>query len=330
MRPNKSLFFVIVGLAVAAVAAMVGAVFLYADALNVPTVQETIHIRVVVAPSARDWADAAARQFNQANRGVQVKIIEAGDLLPEQEFTADPPPAAWLAGADFAVPMAQDRGLRFLPDPRPVASTSLAWGGYTDKLDAFSQQYGSLSWDSLHAKATAPDDLLTLVIASPTNSPEGLAALISAVAAHTGKTSLSSADVSQTLPWLSETLTENTRTPSQPAERFATAQGRSIGDLGLLSLAAWRQAGLHQRSDFRLVPAEPAVYLPLTFAIYDGRGATPEGQKAAAQFRDFLLSPEVQARLSDYGFDPPQTGTPGVQIDGQAALSLFRWAQGGL
>jgi hypothetical protein len=132
MRPNKFLFFLIVGLAVLIVAGMfVAAYFLLNEPLELPTIQEETPIQVVVAPSILGWAEQSAQTFNRDNPNSPVEIVSANSLIPENQFKADSPqaipPAAWLAESGFVVEMAADRGLQFEADRPSVASTSLAW-----------------------------------------------------------------------------------------------------------------------------------------------------------------------------------------------------------
>jgi hypothetical protein len=221
--------------------------------------------------------------------------------------------------------MARNDGLQF-DDPQSIASTTLAWGGYQDKLAQFKQNYGDLTWQNLHAKATGPDGL-KLVIASPQNSAEGIAALASATAGYLDTQTLSSGDIDAADAWLTETLGErNANTPPTPAESFASAQGRTLGDAGLLSLAAWRKAKLDQSADFLVSPAEPNVTLDYPFAIWRGAQANPEAQEAARSFRNFLLEKAQQNRLADFFFEPATTGPNGVQLDSATAARLQSWA----
>ena len=330
MQQNKSLFFGIIALAIVIVIGMGAAVYFFADSLNLSTGQQQTSIEVVAPAALEPWVAQAALEFNQQNRATQVTISTVDGLLPENRFPpADPqatPPAAWIAPASFLADLAENQGQTFAAERQSVAGTALAWGAYADKEAALTEKYGPLGWDSLHAKAVASGDFLTLVIASPTNSAEGLAALISATAANLSKDSLTGTDVRQAMGWLTETLVDNSRTPPKPAEAFATAQGRSIGDAGLLTMAAWQQAGLSQKTDFALTPATPPVRLDYPYLIWQGRGATEAGQQAATAFRDFLLTPAQQNKLADYYFDPAAPAVT-VQANGDAALALLRWAE---
>jgi hypothetical protein len=326
MQQNKALFFGIIGLAVVIVIALIAARYFLGDELALPDLGEKVSIQIVAAPAIKPWAEQAAQVFNQRNTNTQVEIIEAERLIPTTQFRADPqitPATAWLAEATFVIEMAEDSGLQF-SDARSVANSSLAWGAFKDKQAAFSQKYGPLNWASVHTKATTTGDFLTIVIASPQNSAEGLAALVSATAANLNKQTLSAADVGQADAWLTETLAENTRILPLPAEQFAGTQGRSIGDAGILAQASWRKVGLPQNPNFVITPAQPNVNLDYSLAIFNQ--AAPEAQQAAVAFRDFLLSAEQQNALAPFFLDPASAASSGVQIDGPAAQRLLDWA----
>lgn len=324
MQPNKTLFFVIIGLAIALVAAMFVAKTLFADQIPLPNRQEKITLKIVVAPAIKPWVDQAAQAFNGRNPNTQVEISAAESLIPSSQFRTAAQPAAWLAEASFVVGMAGENNLRF-NDPQPVASTPFTWGAFKDKQDALAQTYGPLGWDSLHAKATATNDFLTLVIASPQNSAEGLAALISATAAHLQKQTLTATDVNGAEGWLSETFAENTRIPlGKPAEAFAATTGRSIGDLGLLSRASWQSVpALQNKPDFLLTPVQPEMRLDFPLALW--ADASPQAQEAVKMFRAFLLEEAQQQTLAQFALD--RAAGPGVVADGAAAVALQRWSE---
>jgi hypothetical protein len=333
MNSNKPLFFGIVGLALMIVLGMVLVrVYLASQTefLLVPPTPgpQEISITIVVAPELEKWAKEAAQSFSQANPQTQVVITKSSDLIPAAKFQAANPPAAWLAPASFVVAIAGEEGLAFDPDRPAVASTALAWGTFKLKQDEFDKQ-GGLSWDALHQRATEPNSTLKVVIASPHTSAEGLAALISAAAANRGQQTLSEADASQANPWLTETLAESARggllLGPEPASAFAT-RGGSVGDVGLLSRAAWRKAGLHNRADFILTDPQFNVTLDYPFALW--AGSPPAEREAALAFRQFLLEPAQQTKLATYFFEPAgQVAPNSVQADGRAALNLQRWAE---
>jgi hypothetical protein len=310
----------------------VGAYYFLGETLELSVGQPASNIRVIVAPAIKPWVDQAAQQFNQNNSKTQVEIIAADSLIPESQFTSNPqvsPPAAWLAEATFVVEMARGDGLQF-ENPRPVANTELAWGAFNNRQEEFTQEFGALNWAAVHQRAVEPDSSLKMVIAAPGNTAEGLAALISAVAEHSNSQELSSSDVRRAETWLTETLRESARGSltlgPKPAEAFAT-RGASIGEAGMLALASWRSAGLHNRPDFAITPAQFNVSLDYPLVIWAGSQATPEGKQAAVAFGDFLLSEAQQNALSGFYFEPAGSSAAGVQTDGAAALALLRWAE---
>ncbi|MEM7347617.1 MAG: hypothetical protein AAF485_25560 [Chloroflexota bacterium] len=326
MQQNRFLFFAIIGVAIIGVIIMIVARQFFSDSLV--QVGPTVAIQVVVAPSLEPWAEQAAQTFNETNSNTQVTIVTARSLLVDNEFSGSlqtQPPAAWLAESTFIVDMARTNGLQF-DTVGSVAQTSMAWGAFTDKEADFTQNYGSLSWEGANAKATS-GDFLTVVMAAPDSSAEAVAALISATAAHLGKQSLSGADVSSANGWLTETFKDNIRTPPRPAEAFATATGRSIGDAGILSQAAWRQAGLQGNADFSITPAQPNVVLDYPFAVWAGSQSTPDAQQAAQSFYQHLLSQSEQSKLANFSLEKAGDNFSTVQTDGQAGLALLRFAE---
>ncbi|RMF04543.1 MAG: hypothetical protein D6768_03015 [Chloroflexi bacterium] len=328
MQQNKSLFFVIIGLAVLAVVGMAVFVLFFRDSIDeISALQAATPIQVVVAPGIKPWVDDAARKFNAGQTNTAITVIAADELVPGTKFrpTGQPPfPAAWLAEADFVPALAARNGYRF-DNPQSVAGANLAWGAYTDKLDAFTQEYGELTWENIYPKATGPDGF-RLVIASPHSTAEGLAALASAAAARAGSNTLTADDIGSVDAWLTETLGNHNAQPrAEPAQTLASVQGRSIGDAGLLSTASWRAAKLDQSGQFTVLLASPNVAFTYPFTIW--ADAPPDAQKTAEAFRQFLLAPEQQAALAQFGFDPAgSAGTDSVQLDGDAVQRLLNWA----
>jgi hypothetical protein len=332
MQPNRTLFFIITGIAVVVAVGLVVGGFFFLDSSDnlVPLGQRVPPIQVVVAPSLKPWVDQAAQAYNETASPAVVRVVAANDLVPRTQFQSsspDSPVAVWIPEASFVAELAADQGVQF-EDPQSVASTGLAWGAYNDKLAQFTDTYGDLTWENLHAKAVAPEDFLKLVIASPWDTAEGIAALMSATAATLQTQEISGNSISTANTWLTETLgNRNAQIPPRPAEAFASVQGRTIGDLGLLALASWRSANLHTKTDFTLVPAEPQVTLDYPLVILTGPQVSPEAQAAARSFRQFLLQPAQQDKLANFFFDPASPDQNGVQADAAAVERLQGWAE---
>jgi hypothetical protein len=325
---NKLPFFVIIGVAVLFVVGM-GLVYLvWPDSVSQlsPLQQETVALKIIVAPGIKLWADDAAQRFNAANPNTQISLEAANQLAPTGQFqpvTGSPPPAAWLAEAGFVVDMAARDGYHF-DDRQSVAGSALAWGGYSDKIEQFQQAYGELNWANIHTQAISRDGF-RLVIASPKNTAEGLAALASAVAANLGQQTLTAADIGRADAWLTETLGNHNAQPiAKPAETLASVQGRSMAEAGLLTNASWQAAQLPQKTGFTILPADPPVSLDYPLAIRND--ASPQEKQAVQSFRQFLLQPEQQQALATYSLSSTVTGSTGVQLDGEAAYRLVSWA----
>ena len=328
MQSNKTIFFSIIGLSIGAVIIMALVRAFLFDSLDLPAAPGKVDIEVVVAPSIKPWVDQLARNYNQANSDAQVRVVAAGELVPAKFISTNPqqtPPAAWLAEASFVVDLAGRQGLQF-EQAQSVAGAELAWGMYNSKLDEFNQSYGTLNWESIHAKGSTEG--LKLIIASPQNGAEGLAALISATAAHVGKDSLTASDVSTADGWLTETFgNRNTQIPATPATDFAT-KGVSAGDIGILTMASWRANKLTERADFTVNPTQPAVALDYPFVIWSG--ASSDAKSTALAFQNFLLQSGSQTALGQYAFEAAGSVSNGVQINGEAVQRLLDWTNRGL
>lgn len=320
MQQNRAPFFIIIGLAVLVVAGLIaGSFFIFGADGDAAPLRRQVEIQVVVAPNLAAWAEPAARSFNQQNAGTTVTLVEANALVPTGQLRS-PSVAGWIAAAGFAVETGRSQGLQ-IADAQPVASSPLAWGGYTSKVEAF----GQLDWASFNQRATGSSGA-KLVIAAPWNTAEGVAALASAVAANQNKTSLTGSDVGQADSWLTETLgNTNTNVRPTPAQDFAGPLGQTLGDAGILTMASWRGAQLDQNSNFSLIPVEPAIALDYPFAVLAGSQVTPEAQAAAEAFRAFLLTEAQQAALANFGLD--RAAPSPVQIDSAAANRLVSWAE---
>ncbi len=322
MQSNKGLFFVIVGGAVLVVAGMFAVIYFFQSQVTELTPHsQKIKIEVVAAPGIKNWAAQAAGSFNAAQTNATVEVVEAGELVPASKFQSA---AAWLPEADFVVELARRDGYTFVDNATSVASTSLAWGAYNDKLEAMRRDYGDLTWDGLNRKATSPGGL-KLVIASPRTTGAGLAALAAAVAAHQNVSRLSAQDVGNADAWLTQTLGNNNAQPrAEAATTLASPMGRSIADVALLPLAEWRQAKLDQSGQFTVLPVTPTVTLNYPFVLLTSNAAA---QQAAQAFQQFLRQSEQQNALKTYGLDSAGAATAGaVQIDGEAAQRLRSWA----
>ncbi|MFQ5613005.1 MAG: hypothetical protein ACE5H9_12825 [Anaerolineae bacterium] len=356
MSRNRIFFVIVVGLALA----FVGVAFVAErlDLFVLPT-RQALPIQVWVSPALHDWAEAAAADFESSRPGATVEIRVVDSLSFSDEFrraekaiqdgAADPGalPEAWLPEASFVVGLARAQAnVPFEATGQPVAYSSLVWGAFASREQVLVQRLGALNWQTVHEAAVvaAWEELggdpswrfFKLVIASPTRSPEGLAALLAAAATYHNRPDLDVSDVNDPafLAWLVEVVESvpsfNTLGPN-PAQEMAT-RGSSIGDVGLLTEAAWRRSGLLGRQDF--VTASPQFTLRLDYPYTLRTDLAPGSAERdlAEAFGRFLLQ-EAQAGLAEYGFEAAGAGASvggaaqQVEVDGQVALTLLRRAE---
>ncbi len=246
MNRTRWVFFVIIGLAVAAVAAVVIFIVLPArqadqTSLGVEEIDtsQPVEVTVVTALSIEPWIREAAAQFNQervvledTGQVIHVTIIPMDGLAAKSKFEReemDPVPTAWipdsrylteLVNATFKERLGRDV---FLTDGeyrgRPVAVTLLAWGIYESRAQALEQTYGTIDWQVIHDAAMngAGWDALggqeewgffKLAISNPRKNVSGLGAMVAAAGEYYDQTNISVDQVNSNdfQDWLAEIM----------------------------------------------------------------------------------------------------------------------------
>ena len=234
MNRTRWIFFVIVGLAVALVAAGI-VVFLVLPAgdqsptaLNNEEIDasQPVEVTVVTALSIEPWVREAADQFNQqqqilpdTGQVIHVTIIPMDGLAAKSKFEReemDPVPVAWipdsrylteLVNASFKERLGRDV---FLTDGeyrgRPVAITLLAWGIYESRAQALESTYGTIDWHTIHDAAVNAEGwdalggqedwgFFKLAISNPRKNVSGLSAMVAAAGEYYEQTGLSAEEV---------------------------------------------------------------------------------------------------------------------------------------
>src|SRR5688572_19467428 len=100
MQPNRTLFFVIIGLALLLTIGVVAGGFLFFGSSGemTPLGQTTSPIQIVVAPAIEPWVKDAAQVYNQTNAQAKVSVVAANSLIPVTQLQStpqNPPVAAW-------------------------------------------------------------------------------------------------------------------------------------------------------------------------------------------------------------------------------------------
>lgn len=336
MRNNRSLFFIIIGLALVVIVGVLLLEQLGIYTLPSRAVAQT-PIEVAVPADLADWARDAAESFNSRNADAAVTIISQNGLPAIRQFERTQIvdlPHAWVPEASFVAALAAEEGIAFAATGESVVQTDMSWGGFESRTTAL----GILDWDTIHSAAATGHwatisnngdwGYFKMTIASPTNSAEGLAALISASASYHKTDTLTTELVRDPAlrAWLND-ITESVPSfntlGSDPAGAMAN-RGTSAGEVGFLSTASWNRsrAGLNNREPFVIQPAQYNVELDYPYVLRD-RLESNEAEMAA-RFGSFLQ--QQSDELVDRGYSVGGSATP-IQIDGPTALALLQWAE---
>jgi ABC-type Fe3+ transport system substrate-binding protein len=210
----------------------------------------------------------------------------------------------------------------------PVVKTPLVLVTWKERVDAlWGQNPPVMFWESLHDALIDPQGwqayghpewgYIKFGHTNPEASNSGLMTLLSMSIDYLGKPSgLKSSDIlanSEYQAWLSEIES----TISQFGESTGTymndivAYGPSVYDF----VSVYEATAIEQADNARGRYGELKVYYPSTtimsdhpFCLVSAEWVSPEKQKAATEFREYLLSNEAQQlALMDFGFRPSDT-----------------------
>jgi hypothetical protein len=325
---TKIFFFVIVSLAVVLIAAVL--LLEVTQVFTLPTRGGvSVDLKVAVAPPLEVWAREAAISFNQRNTQVAVQIVSLKGLEAAQQLDLGKGvalPDAWIAEADFVRQMA--RSIPYDESGPSVAQTSLVWVALTDRIGL----QNNLGWEAVHTAAVDPaqwqvwgagDIRFDAAIPSPANSVEGVAAYLSAAATYHNQAVLNQQLVAepQFLQWMDEILVAVPEKRLAPLNQL-TRTPPSV-DVGLVLANELDELNMSQFNQQR-----PGYNVVFNFPYLIRRGVNvpqaADKEQAAEIFRDFLLSPDQQSRLANYGLQPANSPVSGqvVQADGSTAERL--------
>lgn len=325
---TKIFFFVIVGLAGLAVAAIL--LLEKEQVYTLPTRGGvSIDLTVAVAPELERWARDAANDFNTRNSQIAVQIVALKGIDASQQLDlsrADALPAVWIAEADFVRQMA--RGVPYDDTGASVAQDGLIWLAVAQRTGL----QGNLDWETVHTAAVdaaqwqvfgAGDARFDAALPSPKNSVAGLAAFLSAAASYHHQPALSPDMVADSgfLRWVNEILDAVPDKNGSPLNQL-TRKPPSV-DVGMILQSQLTDVN---RSQFiEQVPQYPVVFtFPYLIRRGDADPRAADREKAAEIFRDFLLSADWQNRLPSYGLQSAGAFPPAnaVVVDGTTAERL--------
>jgi hypothetical protein len=365
MNRTRIIFFVIIGLAVVIV---VGGLLWSQladgepDPIELETGEGPVEVGIVTALPVADWVQQAADEFNAQGHTLEGRPIHV-TVTPMDGLTAkgryergemEPLPTAWIPDSRYLVELVnaayKERLGRdvFLTDgeyrARPLAISLLAWGIYDSRAGVMEQQYGEISWDTIHDAAIAPGGwgelggqndwgYFKLAISNPRKNISGLAAMVAAAGEYFDRTNISVEDV--TNPEFQEWLGEIMSSMSDLSGGTYTVAdlalfGYTTGDAGQLleSDLLVNMQGIQARwaDPLRIVYPEYVTWFDFPFTVWMGPETSALEKNAALEFQKYLLTQEVQEGALAYGLRP---ANPEVLISGEGSL-FDRWASQGV
>lgn len=325
---TKIFFFIIVGIAVAAVVAVLS--LEKTQVYTLPTRGGvSTDIKIAVSPIVEAWVRDAAIDFNARNSQISVQIVPLKGLDATQQLDlskTDSLPDAWIADAGFIREMA--RSVPYDETGLSVAHDGLVWLAVIQR----SGLQGKLDWVTVHTAAVDPaqwasmgagDTRFDAALPSPKNSVDGLAAFLSAAASYHQQPNLNPTMVADSdfLRWVDDIMAVVPNPNNSPLNQL-TRPPVSV-DVGIIL-----QSQLPDVNRNQFMEQEPQYPVVFDFPYLIRRGDTTKGaadrEKAAEIFRDFLLSADQQNRLPQYGLQSGNAFPPAnaVVVDGATAERL--------
>jgi hypothetical protein len=365
MNRTRIIFFVIIGLAIAIV---IGGVLWTqpwkdSEGPDEPVVQdETLEVNVVAALPVADWVQDAAHRFNEEQHTLEgypihVTVTPMDGLVAKGRYEQeemDPLPTAWIPDSRYLVELVnavyKERLGRdvFLTDgeyrTRPLATSLLTWGIYDSRASVLEEQYGEISWDTIHDAAMAPGGwselggendwgYFKLAIPSPRKNVSGLQAMVAAAGEYYGKTNISVEDVTdpEFQVWLGEIMSSMSDLSGGTYTAADLALfGYTTGDAGLLleSDLLVNMQGLQTRwaEPMRIVYPEYVTWFDFPFTVWMGPETSALEKNAALEFERFILSEDMQRESLAYGLRPANPAV--VVTDGDSPF--VQWADQGV
>lgn len=365
MNRTRIIFFVIIGFALVIV---VGGVIWSQlgtqepEAIEPETSDEPLEVLVTSALPVADWVQDAAHQFNAEGhslegRPIQVTVTPMDGLTAKGRYERDemdPLPTAWIPDSRYLVELVnaayKERLGRdvFLTDgeyrARPLAISLLAWGIYDSRAGVLEDQYGDISWQTIHDAALAPGGwgelggqtdwgFFKLAISNPRKNISGLAAMVAATGEYYGKTNVGVEDVTdpEFQAWLGEIMSSMS---DLSGGTYTVADlalfGYTTGDAGQLleSDLLVNMQGIQSRwaDPLRIVYPEYVTWFDFPFTVWMGPETTALEKNAALEFEKYLLSEGVQQQALAYGLRP---ANPDVAVTGENSL-FDQWAGQGV
>lgn len=293
--------------------------------------QPPLEITVAVSPLAETWLRGAVDAFNasdpvvNATRRVHVTVNTIDDLNAwsdeGQRAWATTHPAAWIPASSASLGYASRLPLDTV-EPS-LAQTVLVWGGFSDRVDALTDDGARpLDWGEIAQAAdagtwanVAADHAswgnIKLAFTRPNGSTGGLAVLFSGAAAFGSDPVVSGALVvsNEFHDWMESILLSvpNYNTLGASVAKTLASRGISVGEIALLPESEWltNLTGSLTVASNPIRLSYPAYQFVFDFPMARWQGMTDDENAAVEALRQWLLRQNPEA----YGLRPA-SGVP--------------------
>lgn len=280
--------------------------------------QPALEINIAVDPLGEAWLRDAALRFNESGatigvgRRVRVNIITRSDLnvLNNSGWTAQNKPAGWIPAWSSLSNLSRSPGITADSVVLSLARTPLVWMSPESRAD----KIPDLSWTGIQSAIAdgTSTQLVNLAFSLPSNSAQGLGALISAAAEyhHSGvldEEMLRNTEMRTWLAPLVQSVPNYTTVGANAAQLMAGAQG-STYDAAIAPESQWLLTleTLRTRNTPRFAYPENPVVFDFPFITLRDATTTDEQIAAAQSFAAYLMSPGQQTNLERFGLRPAQ------------------------
>lgn len=289
--------------------------------------QPPVEITIVVSPLGEAWVRSAAESFNasspvvNASRRVQVRVSAQDDLSVWSDEGLrqwqDAAPTAWIPASSTSLNYANRLPFEII-EPS-LAQTVLAWGGFSDRVDAITDGGArQLDWTEVAQAADAGRwanidgaqsswGNVNLAFSRPNGTMSGLAALFSGAAAFGEAANVSGATVvgNEFKAWMEPILMSvpNANTLGASVAQTLASRGVSVGAIALLPESEWinNLTGnlVSGANPIRL--SYPEYQFVFDFPMARQEGLPADENAAVEAFRDWLNNQNRE----QFGLRPP-------------------------
>ncbi|NNJ09070.1 substrate-binding domain-containing protein [Chloroflexales bacterium ZM16-3] len=312
----------------------------------------SVVITIAYGSEKEQWLKAAAERFAASNprvggRPVQIVLQGRGsreivtDIVQSGYQPTVVSPASMVQIEQLRSSWAASKGGTIIGDgadaPRPLVITPLvllAWGEPAQQIE---EANPATFWKDIQTTLSAPDSRLKFGHTNPETSNSGTQTLLLLAYGYSGSAQLSAAQAQDLgfRDWLSgieqavPQPDDSTGTLMTDMLRYGPSTYDFVTVYENLAIEAMASPAAKNYGGMRAIYPPATILSDHPYAVLSAPWVTSAQRQAADQFRDFLLSREMQQlALQQYGFRP---ASPQVQISPNDPASPFgRYAASGI